>query len=85
MKRLVRIAVILLASGTLLMFSAQSRLALLDAIQSFPRGKQGNLENEFQKAYMALGMAGIMMATGLALIIIAIARSRKLKKLANHG
>jgi hypothetical protein len=80
MNRLIRIALTLFVSGTLLVFLAQKRLARLEGILS-SEGKSGNVENEIQMVYLGVCMAGVMLIAGLALIVTAVVRSRK----KNHG
>jgi hypothetical protein len=71
MNRLVRIALTLFLSASILVFLVLKRLE---------RAKEMNeiaAAAELQMAYIGMGLIGIMLAAGLALIITALVRTRK--------
>ena len=81
MNRLVRIALTLFASATVLIFLVLQRLqrakeAGADELSQFAR-------SELQMAYTGMGIVAFMLLAGVALIVTAIVRSKK--KPAPHG
>ena len=77
MNRLIRIALTLFASASILIFLVLQRLERA-------RNMGGDAAHaELQMAYFGIGIVAIMLAAGLALIITAIVRSRK--KPSTHG
>lgn len=71
MNRLIRIAVTLFASASIMIFLVLQRLERA-------RDMTGRAsESEFQMACLGIGVVAIMLVAGLALIITAIVRSRK--------
>jgi hypothetical protein len=85
MNRLVRIALTLFVSATVLIFLVLQRLQRAKEIGAGPdAGELGEFaKSELQMAYIGMGIVGIMLIAGVALIVTAIARSRK--KPAPHG
>jgi len=80
MNRLIRTALTLFASASVLIFIVLKRLE--DA-----RNMVGDVRNsEIQMAYLGIGIAAIMLVIGLGLVVTAVIRARKAKRdLANHG
>ena len=85
MNRLVRIALTLFVSATILIFLVLQRLQRAkeagagadgDGLSQFAR-------SELQMVYVGMAITGIMILAGLVLIILALVRSRK--KSAPHG
>ena len=77
MNRLVRIALTLFVSASILIFLVLQRLQ--EAKQMTGTAAQ----SEIQMAYFGMVIVGAMLLAGLALIVTAIVRSRK--KSAGHG
>ncbi|MFC7336972.1 hypothetical protein ACFQY0_07265 [Haloferula chungangensis] len=73
MNRLVRIALTLFASSTILIFLIQQRLKEAEGMA------EEALRNETQMAAIGVIIAGALAAGGFILIIVALARSRKNK------
>ncbi len=73
MNRLVRIALTLFASSTILMFLIRQRLKQAEGLA------EEALKNETQMAFIGVIIAGALAAGGFVLIIIALARTRKNK------
>lgn len=85
MNRLVRIALTLFVSATILIFLVAQRLQRAKEIGA---GADANELSEFarselQMAYIGMGIVGIMLIAGVALIVTAIAKAKK--KPAAHG
>ena len=80
MNRLIRSALTLFASASVLIFIVLKRLE--DA-----RNMVGKAQvSEVQMAYLGIGIAAIMLVIGLGLVATAVIRSRKAKAdPANHG
>ena len=80
MNRLIRTALTLFASASVLIFIVLKRL-------ENARNLVGDARNpEIQMAYLGIGMSAIMLVIGLGLIITAVIRARKAKSdPANHG
>jgi hypothetical protein len=71
MNRLVRIAVTLFASASVLIFLVLKRL-------EGARNLSGRAaESEIQMAYLGMGIVAVMLIAGLVLIVKAIVRARK--------
>jgi hypothetical protein len=79
MNRLVRIALTLFVSATVLIFLVLQRLQRAkEASAGLPHGSHSPMaESEFQMVYIGMGLVGVMLAVGIGLIITAIIRSRK--------
>lgn len=75
---------VVLFSGALNMFWAGKHLTRLEAIHA-SGGTASVVENGIQTEYLKLGIAGLMIAAGLALATIAIARGQKMKRHLIHG
>jgi multisubunit Na+/H+ antiporter MnhB subunit len=71
MNRLVRIALTLFASSTILVFLIRQRLKQAEGLA------EEALRNETQMASIGVIIAGALAAGGFVLIIIALARTRK--------
>jgi hypothetical protein len=71
MNRLVRIAVTLFASASVMIFLVLKRLARAKVMTG------AESVSEIQMAYVGLGVVGLMLVAGLVLVIVAIVRSRK--------
>ena len=71
MNRLVRIALTLFISASLLVFLVLQRLERAKGMNEIAAAA------ELQMAYIGMGLIGIMLAAGLALIITALVRTRK--------
>ncbi len=71
MNRLVRIAVTLFLSASILVFLVLQRLERAKGMNEIAAA------SELQMAYIGIGLIGLMLAAGLALIITALVRSRK--------
>lgn len=71
MNRLVRIALTLFASATVLIFLILQRLERAQGVG----GRAA--ESEYQMAVLGMGITGVMLAAGVALIVTAVIRSRK--------
>ena len=80
MNRLIRIALTLFASASVLIFVVLKRL-------ENARNLVGDVRiSEIQMAYLGIGIASVMLAIGLGLVISAVIRARKAKSdPANHG
>jgi hypothetical protein len=80
MNRLIRTALTLFASASVLIFVVLKRL-------ENARNLVGDVRNsEIQMAYLGIGIASVMLAIGLGLVITAVIRARKAKSdPANHG
>ncbi len=80
MNRLIRIALTLFASASVLIFLVLKRL-------EGARKLVGEAQvSEVQMAYLGLGVAAVMLVIGVAFVITAIVRARKGKNgPANHG
>jgi len=80
MNRLIRIALTLFASASVLIFVVLKRL-------ENARNLVGDVRiSEIQMAYLGIGIASVMLAIGLGLVITAVIRARKAKSdPANHG
>ena len=86
MNRLVRIALTLFVSATILIFLVLQRLQRAREIggTGTDAGELSQFaKSELQMAYIGMGIVGIMLIAGVALIVTAIARSKK--KPAPHG
>jgi hypothetical protein len=79
MNRLVRIALTLFISATILIFLVLQRLQRAkEASASLPSGSSSELaKSELQMVYIGMGLVGLMLAVGVGLIIAAIIRARK--------
>jgi hypothetical protein len=80
MNRLIRTALTLFASSSVLIFIVLKRLEKA-------RDMVGDVRvSEIQMAYLGIGMAALMLAIGLGLVITAVIRARKAKiDPPNHG
>lgn len=78
MPRLVRIALTLFLSASVLVFLVLQRLERAKGMSEVAAAA------ELQMAYIGMGLIGVMLAAGLALIITALVRTRK-QKSANDG
>ena len=80
MNRLIRTALTLFASSSVMIFIVLKRL-------ESARNMVGQAQaSEIRMAYLGIGLVGVMLAIGLGLIIAAIVRARKAKSdPANHG
>lgn len=78
MNRLVRIALTLFLSASVLVFLVLQRLERAKGMSEVAAAA------ELQMAYIGMGLIGVMLAAGLALIITALVRTRK-QKSANDG
>ena len=79
MNRLVRIALTLFVSATILIFLVLQRLERAkEASAGLPAGSHSELaKSELQMVYIGMGLVGLMLAIGVGLIIAAIIRARK--------
>ena len=79
MNRLVRIALTLFISATILIFLVLQRLQRAkEASVGLPSGSHSELaKSELQMVYIGMGLVGLMLAAGVGLIIAAIIRARK--------
>lgn len=77
MNRLIRIALTLFASSTILVFLVKQRLNKVEGLADEA------VRSETQMAAVGLIIAGALAAGGFILIIVAMARSRR-KKLPKH-
>lgn len=79
MNRLVRIALTLFASATVLIFLVLQRLKQAkEAGLSSGNGDLGQFaHSEIQMVYIGMGIVALMLIIGISLIITAIVRSRK--------
>ena len=80
MNRLVRIALTLFVSATIMVFLINRRLQALPKISPDDRRSGAELDQLHGEVLMinvGMGLAAIMIAAGLALVITAIVRSRK--------
>jgi hypothetical protein len=71
MNRLVRIALTLFLSASILVFLVLQRLERAKSMNEIAAAA------ELQMAYIGMGLIGVMLTTGLALIITALVRTRK--------
>lgn len=71
MNRLVRIALTLFLSASILVFLVLQRLERAKGMNEIAAAA------ELQMAYIGMGLIGVMLTTGLALIITALVRTRK--------
>ena len=71
MHRLVRIALTLFLSASVLVFLVLQRLERAKGMSEVAAAA------ELQMAYIGMGLIGVMLAAGLALIITALVRTRK--------
>ena len=71
MNRLVRIALTLFLSASILVFLVLQRLERAKGMNEIAAA------GELQMAYIGIGLIGLMLAAGLALIITALVRTRK--------
>lgn len=71
MNRLVRIAVTLFASASILVFLVLQRLERAKGMNEIAAAA------EIQMAYIGMALIGLMLVAGLALIVTALVRSRK--------
>lgn len=71
MNRLVRIALTLFLSASILVFLVLQRLERAKGMNEIAAAA------ELQMAYIGIGLIGLMLAAGLALIITALVRTRK--------
>lgn len=78
MNRLVRIALTLFLSASVLVFLVLQRLERAKGMSEVAAAA------ELQMAYIGMGLIGVMLAAGLALIITALVRTRK-QNSANDG
>jgi hypothetical protein len=79
MNRLIRTALTLFASASVMIFIVLKRL-------ENARNLVGDVRiSEIQMAYFGIGIAALMLIIGLGLVVTAIVRSRKAKKPADHG
>lgn len=85
MNRLIRIALTLFVSATVMVFLIRQRIDRLPQLSPgdrFANDQQLDaLHNEVIMINVGMGMAAVMLIAGLALIVTAIVRSRK----KNHG
>jgi multisubunit Na+/H+ antiporter MnhB subunit len=79
MNRLVRIALTLFISSTILIFLVLQRLERAkEASAGLPHGSHSELaKSELQMVYIGMGMVGVMLAVGVGLIVTTIIRTRK--------
>lgn len=71
MNRLIRIALTLFASSTILVFLVRQRLEKVEGLA------EETVRSEAQMAAIGIIIAGALAAVGFVLIIVSIARSRK--------
>ena len=71
MNRLVRIALTLFLSASILVFLVLQRLERAKGMNEIAAA------GELQMAYIGIGLIGLMLAAGLALIVTALVRTRK--------
>lgn len=71
MNRLVRIALTLFLSASILVFLVLQRLERAKGMNEIAAAA------ELQMAYIGIGLIGLMLAAGLGLIITALVRTRK--------
>lgn len=71
MNRLVRIALTLFLSASILVFLVLQRLERAKSMNEIAAAA------ELQMAYIGMGLIGVMLTAGLALIITALVRTRK--------
>lgn len=71
MNRLVRIALTLFLSASILVFLVLQRLERAKGMNEIAAAA------ELQMAYIGMGLIGVMLTAGLALIITALVRTRK--------
>lgn len=85
MNRLVRIALTLFASATVLIFLVLQRLQRAKEAGAGADGDELSqfARSELQMAYTGMGIVAFMLLAGVALIVTAIVRSKK--KPAPHG
>ncbi|MCW1915791.1 hypothetical protein OJ996_19550 [Luteolibacter sp. GHJ8] len=81
MNRLVRIALTLFISASILIFLVLQRLQRAKEAAASLRGGTHNpmAESEFQMVYIGMGIVGVMLAAGIGLIIAAIIKGRQQK------
>lgn len=72
MNRLVRIALTLFLSASILVFLVLQRLERAKEMTGAPA------DAELQMAYIGMGLIAVMLVAGLTLIVTALVRSRKL-------
>ena len=79
MNRLVRIALTLFVSSTILIFLVLQRLERAKEASALrtPGGTGELAQSELQMAYVGMGLVGLMLTIGIVLIITAIVRARK--------
>ena len=79
MNRLVRIALTLFISATILIFLVLQRLQRAKEAAAHLRGGSQHplAESEFLMAYIGMGLVGLMLAIGMGLIITAIIKGRR--------
>ena len=79
MNRLIRTALTLFASASIMIFIVLKRLEKA-------RNLVGDVRvSEIQMAYLGMIIAAVMLLIGLGLVVTAVVRSRRAKKSANHG
>ena len=85
MNRLVRIALTLFVSATVLIFLVLQRLQRAKEIGAGSGGDDLSIlaKSELQMAYIGMGIVAIMLVAGFALLVTAFLRSRK--KSSPHG
>ena len=80
MNRLIRTALTLFASASVMIFLVLKRL-------ENARNMVGQAQaSEVQMAYLGIGIVAVMLVIGLGLVVTSVLRARKAKRdLANHG
>lgn len=84
MNRLVRIALTLFASATVMVFLVNRRLVEMKKITATGQTAETQLQNELIMIKIGMGLAGVMLVAGIVLMIMALIRSKKTKALP-HG
>jgi len=83
MNRLVRIALTLFASATIMVFLVNRRLVELKKFTATGQTVEAQMQNELIMIKIGMGLAGVMLVTGIVLMVMALIRAKKTKALPN--